>query len=104
MANVFSGTPFQVDTAWTTGTIPAALTADLNNSPHAFKRIIWEGGTAADVATITDAGGNLLFTAICPVTGQDVIFWDSGGGAKYTFKQSKWVVSAIPHGKILFHK
>lgn len=104
MANIFTQNPMIVDTAWTTGTIPAALTAELNNGPQAFKKIVWEGGTALDVVTITDAGGNILFNQECPVTGQDVLLWESGNGAKYTFKQSKWVVSAIPHGKVLFYK
>lgn len=104
MANIFSQNPFVVDTTWTTGTIPAGLTAVAGGGPQAFTKIVWTGGTAADVCTITDAFGNLLFNEVCPVTGQDMVLWDSAGGKKYTFKQSLWVVSSIPHGKLLFYK
>lgn len=103
MANVFSGTPIVVDTAWTTGTIPPALTAQAGNGPQAFSKIVWTGGTAADVLTITDINGNVLFNEVCPVTGQDMVLWDNNG-KKYTLKQSQWVVSAIPHGKLLLYK
>lgn len=102
MSNVFTQNPIIVDTAWTTGTIPAALTNIAGGGPQQFTKIVWTGGTAADVLTITDAAGNVLFSEVCPVTGQDVVLWDSK--KKYIFKQSLWVVSSIPHGKILFYK
>jgi hypothetical protein len=103
MANVFTGNPFVVDTAWTAGTIPAGLTAQSGNGPQTFRKIVWSGGTAADVLTITDINGNVLFSEVCPVTGQDVVLWDNNA-TKYTLKQSQWVVTSIPHGKLLLYK
>lgn len=104
MANVFNQNPMQIDTVWTTGTIPAALTAEANNGPQSFNRIVWEGGTLGDTIVITDAGGNALFNDACPVTNQAVILWQNSNGKKYTFKQSKWVVSTMAHGKLLLYK
>lgn len=103
MANVFAQNPIIVDTAWTAGTIPAALTSQAGNGPQLFSKIVWTGGTAADVLTITDINGNVIFSEVCPVTGQDVVLWDNNG-KKFPLKQSQWVVTAIPHGKLLLYK
>lgn len=106
MANIFSQNPFSVDTSWTTGTIPAALTAQANNGPQHFRRIVWTNPTTAgDQLTITDAGGNVLFDVRCATAKQDVVLWQNSDDP-FKFKQSQWVVSTLTanSGRVLFYK
>jgi|ERR1700704_762968 len=105
MANVFNANPMVLDTTWTAGTIPAALTA-LSANPQAFMRIVWTGATAGDTLVITDASAaaNVLFSEACPVTNQPVTLWQNSEGKKYTFKQSLWVLLTKPTGKLLLYK
>lgn len=101
MANAFNQDPMVLDTVWTAGSMPAAFLA--LTSPQQFSRIVWEGGTAADVIIITDINGNVIFTDTCPVTGQDVVLWDNNGKKKI-MKQNGWILTQMPHGKLLLFK
>jgi hypothetical protein len=108
MANAF-GTgavavnPIVVDTAWAVGAIPAALTAIAPGGPQWFRRIVWTGATAAGTLVVADINSNVLFTEICPVTGQDIVLWQNDA-SPYKMKQSNWAVTTISSGKLLFYK
>lgn len=106
MANAFNQNPMILDTVWSSGTIPAALTALSSGNPQAFTKIVWQGGTLADTIVITDAsaGTFTLFSDTCPATGQDVVLWQNSNGKKYTFKQGLWVLKTMAHGQLLLYK
>jgi hypothetical protein len=95
VSNVFSQNPIIIDTVWTTGTIPAALTA--LTSPEAFSLIKFVNPAAAgNECKITDGAGNVLFDEFASAIGLDVTLWDASvGGKKYVFKQGLWVVATL---------
>ena len=111
MANKFNnGTagiainPISVDTAWTAGTIPAALTGIAGGGPQRFRLIKWVGPTtAAHVCSIQDINGNQLLKGVCAVANQEVVLWDNPGNP-YVLKQSQWVVDTIQSGTLLLYK
>lgn len=106
MANTFTQNPFILDTVWTSGTIPAGLTAA--TAPHVFSLIKWVNpATAGDECKITDAsaGTFVLFDEFCDVAHKDVVLWDSSlAGRKYVFKQGLWVLATLTSGKVYLYK
>lgn len=102
MANLFTQNPIILDTTWTSGTIPAALTA--LTSWQDFSVIKWVNPAAAgDECKITDAsaGTFILFDEFCSVAHQDVLLWDAGQmGRKYSFKKGLWVLATLTSGKV----
>jgi hypothetical protein len=109
MANLFGTNgvavnPFVLDTPWTAGTIPAALTALAGAAPQRFRRIVWTAPAATtDTLVITDINGNILFNEKCSVANQDVVLWDNNTNP-YTFKQSLWVLTTLGSGKLMLWK
>lgn len=109
MANLFGTNgialnPFVLDTPWTAGTIPPALTALAGAAPQRFRRIVWTAPvTAGDALVITDINGSILFNEKCSLANQDVVLWDNNANP-YTFKQSQWVLTTIASGKLLLYK
>lgn len=108
MANLFTQNPIILDTVWTSGTIPAALTALSSGNPQAFSLIKWVNpATAGDECKITDAsaGTFVLFDEFCAVAHQDVILWDAAQmGKKYVLKQGLWVLATLTSGKVYLYK
>jgi hypothetical protein len=102
MANAFNQNPMILDTTWTAGTIPAALTAI--TSPQAFSLIkLVNPAAAGDEVKITDINGNVLFDEFASVIHQDVVLWDaSNGGKKYVLKQGLWVLLTLTAGDKLY--
>jgi hypothetical protein len=101
MANSFGGSPVILDTVWTAGTIPAALTAMFN---QAFRLIKWVNpSTAGDECKITDINGNVLFDEFAVAAHQDVVLWDASvSGKVYQFKNGGWVLATLTAGGKLY--
>jgi len=105
MANNFSQNPFILDTAWNSGTIPAALT-DTTKSPQSFRLVEWYNPvTVGDTLIITDINGNVIREAICAVAKQTITIWDAGDSRQlFTLKFGKWILSQISSGQLLMYK
>jgi hypothetical protein len=104
MANLFTQNPVILDTVWTAGTIPAALTAMFNQQ---FGLIKWVNPTAAgDECKITDAssaGPFVLFDEFAVAAHQDVVLWDASvSGKVYQFKNGGWVLATLTAGGKLY--
>jgi hypothetical protein len=80
-----------LDTAWTSGTVPAALTAKA--SPVEAYHIEFTA-TAAGGFTITDLNGNILLTFVAPTTGT-VVAYDNSKQALKLPMGGRWILSAI---------
>lgn len=94
MANLFNGSPVILDTAWTAGTIPAALTAMFIQEFSLIKLV--NPAAAGDEVKITDINGNILFDEFASVAHQDVVLWDAAtAGRKYVFKHGLWVLLTL---------
>jgi hypothetical protein len=102
MANLFLQNPFVLDTVWTANTIPTDLTTAASAGAQAFSRIVWSGGTAGDTIVFTDLNGNVILEATCPSTGT-IVLWQNSG-VPILFKQSKWVLLTMAHGKVTLQK
>lgn len=104
MSNLFKQTPMILDTVWTSGSMPAALT-DPTAGPHLFSLIkLVNPAAAGDEVKITDFGGNVLFDEFASVAHLDVVLWDaaSQGGKKYQFKQGLWILATLTAGDKLY--
>jgi hypothetical protein len=94
MANSFGGNPVILDTVWTSGTIPAALTSMFNQAFSLIKLV--NPAAAGDEVKITDINGNVLFDEFAAVAHQDVVLWDAAtAGKKYEFKRGLWVLVTL---------
>lgn len=106
MANLFNQNPIILDTTWTSGTIPAALTA--LTSWQDFSVIKWVNpGTVGDECKITDAsaGTFILFDEFCDLIHQTKILWDAAVmGHKYSFKKGLWVLATLTSGKVELYR
>ncbi len=104
MANAFNANPMVLDTVWTAGTIPAALTAI--TSPQRFKLIKWVNPTTIghELKLIdASAGANVLFDEFASVAQQPVVLWDNPGNP-YVFKQGLWVLLTLASGKLYLYR
>lgn len=106
MSNLFTQNPMILDTVWTAGTIPAALTG--LTSWQDFSVIKWIGNTtAADECKITDINGNVLFDEVIVAAnvGLDIVLWDTAVmGHKYSLKKGLWVLVTLTHGKVYLYR
>jgi hypothetical protein len=98
MANLFNQNPMILDTVWTSGTIPAALTALTSWQDFSLIKLV-NPAAAGDECKITDAsaGTFVLFDEFAVAAHQDVVLWDAAaqGGKKYSFKKGLWVLATL---------
>ena len=102
MSNAFTQNPMILDTVWTAGTIPAALSG--LTSWQDFSLIKWVNPAAAgDECKLTDINSNVLFDEFASVAHQDVVLWDAAQmGHKYSFKKGQWVLATLTAGGKLY--
>jgi hypothetical protein len=112
MANLYTNNPMELDTPWTSTTIPAALlpptsaastSPPARNEPIEAKRIEWfNPATIGDVLRIEDVNGNPIIDALCEVSaGSQVVFQSTEAPVK--LKMGGWVLKTIGSGKVIIY-
>src|SRR5690349_13514317 len=101
MANLFTQNPMILDTVWTSGTIPAALTALTSWQDFSLIKLVNPSAAGQEVQ-ITDINSKVLFDEFSVAANQDVVLWDAAamGGKKYSLKKGLWVLTVLGGGKL----
>lgn len=105
MANLFAQNPVILDTVWTAGSIPAALTAMFNQAFRFIKLV--NPTTIGDEVKITDASSSplILFDEFAVAAHQDIELWNyEKAGKLYQFKNGLWVLATLTSGKVYLYK